>query len=170
MKGSFAKRHISVFTYFPKLWGLFLESRGYQSNWCWCDMQEQHCALLRHINLFKQLLSIYKKQFCLSLHLPHALSTMSTMKYSRMLSDLAGMHTFMYLFPNKGKNAGAYSHPIIQLMHPIFGYIASKALFHLSSLHFPIQTTFSFPCPVSKLIFETVQWGLSKEPSSKMKG
>lgn len=35
------------------------------------------------------------------------------------------------------------SHPVIQLMHPIFGYIARDALFHLSSLHFPIQTSFS---------------------------
>lgn len=34
------------------------------------------------------------------------------------------------------------SHPVIQLMHPIFGYIARDALFHLSSLHSPIQTSF----------------------------
>lgn len=44
----------------------------------------------------------------------------------------------------RARMLAAYSHPVIQLMHPIFGYITSNALFHLSSLHFPIQTTFPF--------------------------
>lgn len=53
------------------------------------------------------------------------------------------MHAFKDQFPNKGKNA-THSHPIILLMHPIFGYMISNVLLHLSSLHFPSQPVVLF--------------------------
>lgn len=38
--------------------------------------------------------------------------------------------------------SGPNSHPVIPLMHPIFGYIPGNVLFHLSSLRFLILTPF----------------------------
>lgn len=58
--------------------------------------------------------------------------------FFQSLPFLTQMHTIMFQSPNKGKNAGHLQHvdPIIVLMHPIFGYICSNVLFHLSSPHF----------------------------------
>lgn len=50
-------------------------------------------------------------------------------------------------FQTRQRMWGSYSHPIIPLMHPIFGYITSNVLFHLSSLHFPILDNIPILCP-----------------------
>lgn len=87
------------------------------------------------ISIFRDITNIFSLLFFL--HLKSALFG-STVKRVQSLPFLTLMHTIMFQSPNKGKNAGHLQHvdPIIELMHPIFGYICSNVLFHLSSPHF----------------------------------
>lgn len=50
-------------------------------------------------------------------------------------------------FPTRERMLTTHSHPIILLVHPIFGYMISNVLLHLSSLHFPNQPAVLFLGP-----------------------
>lgn len=92
------------------------------------------CTCVDHFHFSKAIFVTLQTFF---LHLKSALFG-STAKRFQSLPFLTQMHTIMFQSPNKGKNAGHLQHvdPIIVLMHPIFGYICSNVLFHLSSPHF----------------------------------
>lgn len=77
----------------------------------------------------------FKNNPAFSSHLPHALFGVPV-----CYSSSQGCTLLCTDLQTRERMLGAYGHPIIQFTHPIFGYICSNALFHLSSLHFPIQT------------------------------
>lgn len=91
----------------------------------------------------------------------------STMKYSTILFNITGMHTFMYRFPNKGKNAGHLQSSYYPINAPHFWVYRQQCAFPPQFT--PLSDSDNIPilcpsCPVSKLIFKTAQWGPSKQP------
>lgn len=80
----------------------------------------------------------------------------STMKYSTILFNIAGMHTFMYRFPNKGKNAGHLQSSYYPINAPHFWVYRQQCAFPPQFT--PLSDSDNIPilcpsCPVSKLIF-----------------
>lgn len=63
------------------------------------------------------------------------------MNYSTIPSNIAGT-SLLTNYQTRERMSGPNSHPVIPLMHPIFGYIPGNVLFHLSSLRFLILTPF----------------------------
>lgn len=55
---------------------------------------------------------------------------------------LQGCTSLWTNYQTRERMLGTNSHPVIPLMHPIFGYIPGNVLFHLSSLRFLILTPF----------------------------
>lgn len=64
-----------------------------------------------------------------------------------LLSTSQGCTLLKTSFPTRERMLTTHSHPIILLMHPIFGYMISDVLLHLSSLHFPNQPAVLFLGP-----------------------
>lgn len=95
------------------------------------------------------------------------------MKCSHILFNLAMMHTFMYRSPNKGKNAGRFQSSYYPINAPHFWVYRQQRAFppQFTPLCDSDYIPFLRPsCPVSKLIFEAVWWGLSEHLSTKIKG
>lgn len=79
----------------------------------------------------------------------------------------------MYRSPNKGKNAGSSQSSYYPINAPHFWLYPQQCAFPpqftplCDSDYIPILRP---SCPVSKLIFEAVWWGLSEHLSTKIKG
>lgn len=118
------------------------------------------CSLL-HLNIFKINCFIDDNFLCnFKVQLWE-----STMKYSNVLFNIEVMRTFMYQFPNKGKNVGHFQSSDYPINTAHFWVYHQQCAFppQFTPLSFSDNIPIFRPsCRVSKLICNTAQWGLSK--------